>query len=90
MRRPDRRDATCGDAQKRQHSREDDRRAVLQTARRAKTDHLTHHQSEIETTGMNEETLQDIRVPTQMGTTHRARVIDMRERAFDQLPASSH
>jgi hypothetical protein len=29
---------------------------------------LTHHQAEIETTGMYQEPLQDIRVPAQMGT----------------------
>ena len=51
---------------------------------------MTHDESEIESTGVNQETLQDIRVAAQVRTTHAARVIEMRKGAFDPFAALPH
>ena len=50
---------------------------------------VTLDQPEIEGPGMNQEALQDVRVPTQMRPPHPTRVRDVRERPFDQLAAST-
>ena len=56
----------------------------------AGADQLTHDESEIEATSMNQHALQDVRVAAQMRTAHAPRVIEVRERAFDRLTASPH
>ena len=64
--------------------------SALQAARRADADQLTHDEPEIEATGMNQQALQDVRVTAQMRAAHAARVVEMREGAFDPLAASPH
>ena len=61
-----------------------------ESRRRADAEDLTHDEPKIEATGMNQQPLQDVRVTAQMGATHPARVIDMREGAFDRLATSTH
>ena len=51
---------------------------------------LTHDEAKIEAAGMNQQPLQHVRLTAQMRTPHSARVIEMRERAFDRLAASAH
>src|SRR5712691_5329261 len=90
MRRPDRGEPTLGSAHEHQKRVDDDRRAALQTARRAETDQLTHDEPEIEAARMNQDALENVRVAAQMRATHAPRVVDMRKRAFDQLAAATH
>src|SRR4051812_39955708 len=66
------------------------RETPLQPARRADADDLTHDEPKIETTRMNQETLQDVRATAQMRTPHATGVVDVRERAFDRLAAAPH
>src|SRR6266480_2121380 len=61
-----------------------------QAPRCAEADQLTHHEPEIEATRMNQQSLQDVRVAAQMGAAHAARVVEMREGAFDLLAALAH
>ena len=63
---------------------------ALQPARRADADQVTHDEPEIEATRMNQQTLQDVRVAAQMRAAHPARVVEMREGAFDALAALAH
>src|SRR4051795_252531 len=73
------------------HQRADHgRQAALEPSRRAHADQLTHDEAEIEASGMNQQALQDVRVPTQMRPPHPARVIDMREGPFDALAPLPH
>src|SRR5712692_4383192 len=90
MRRPDRGEPSSDHAYEHQERGNDDRWAALQTARRAEADELTHEEPEIEGTGMNQDALENVRVAAQMRAPHAARVVDMRERAFDQFAASPH
>src|SRR6266496_417047 len=90
MRRPDRGEPALCNAHEYQKRGDDDGGAFLQAARRAHPDHLTHDESEIEATDVNQYPLENIRVAAQMRTAHPTRVVDMRERAFDRLPASTH
>ena len=66
------------------------RRCALQTARRANPEDPADQQPEIEATGMNQQPLQDVVVPAQISAAHRARVVEVRERALDRRPTSKH
>jgi hypothetical protein len=59
----------------------------LQPAWRADADQLPHEQSEIEAAGVNQQSLQDIRVTTEMHAPHAARLIEMSKRPFESLAA---
>src|SRR5215203_7008887 len=80
----------CEERPERHHDGDRRRKAALEAAWRADAEDLTHDEPEIEATRMNQQTLQDVRVTTQMRTTHPTRVIDVREGAFDRLTASTH
>ena len=74
----------------REHDGYRGREAALQAARRADSDQVPHDESEIEATCMNQDAFQDIRVAAQMRAAHAARVVEMREGAFDPLAALTH
>jgi len=66
--------------------RGDDReKAPLQPSRRAYTDQLSHQQSEIEATGVNQQALQNVRVPAQVDAPHPTCFVEMGERPFQAL-----
>src|SRR5438132_4171486 len=90
MRGPDRGELALGCAHEHPERGDEDGGAVLQAARRAHTDHLTHDESEIEATDVNQVPFENIRVAAQMRAAHSACVVDVGERAFDRLPASTH
>ena len=63
---------------------------ALQPSRRADPDQVTHDEPEIEATRMNQDALENVCVSAQMRSPHPTRVIEVRERAFDRLGASTH
>src|ERR1700738_3046491 len=69
---------------------DDGRRVILQPARRAAADQVTHDEPEIEAPRMNQQALEDIGVAAQMRAAHPTSVVEMREGAFDQLAPLTH
>ena len=63
--------------------------ATLQAARRPNTDQLSHEQPEIEATDVNQEPLQNVRVPAEVHATHATGLVEMREGSFQALAAES-
>jgi hypothetical protein len=62
----------------------------LETAWRANPEGRPDQQPKIEAARMDQQPLEDIVVTAQMRAAHPARLIEMREGAFDILPASTH
>ena len=62
----------------------------LQPSRRAHADQLPHQESEIESAGVNQQALPDIRVAAEIYTTHPARFVEVREGSFQALTTQSH
>lgn len=63
MRRHGRCDPASGSADEQEYRGEDGCQAALQPARRAGADHVTHGEPEIEATRLNQDPLQNVRVP---------------------------
>jgi hypothetical protein len=61
--------------------------SALQAARRADADQLPHEESEIEAAGMDQHSLQDVRVATEVHAAHAAGLIEMGKGAFQALTA---
>ena len=59
----------------------------LQPTRRADADQLPHQQSEIETADVNQQSLQNVRVPAEVHAAHPARFVEMREGPLQALAA---
>ena len=51
----------------------------LQPSRRAHADQLSHQQPEIETAGVNQQSLQNVRVSAKVHASHAAGLVEMRE-----------
>ena len=56
-------------------------------ARRPHADQAPHDEPEIEATGVDEHTLQDVGVTAQVRSTHPARVVHVRDAPFEKLAA---
>src|SRR6266852_2308280 len=78
------------DSEQHQERTDHGRDAALEAARGADSEDRPHHQPEIEAAGMNQQPLEDVPAPAQMRAAHAAGVVEMCERAFDVLPASTH
>ena len=61
--------------------------AALETARRADASQPPHQQPEVEAGGVHEQPLEDVGMPPQMHTPHRAGFEEMGERAFQPFAA---
>ena len=61
------------------------REAVFQLARSAGADQVAENQTEIERAYMNQLTLEDILMASQMSPPHGPGIVTMREATFDQL-----
>ena len=59
----------------------------LQPSRRAHADQLSHQQSEIETAGVNQQSLQNVRVAAKEHASHAAGLVEMREGPLQSLAA---
>lgn len=58
-------------------------RRISEAPRRSMATGFSHYQPEIEGAGMNQQPFDDIFMPAQMSSPHRARLIQMSEAAFD-------
>ena len=58
----------------------------LQPARRADADQLPHEEPQIETARVDQQSLQDVGVPSKMHTAHPAGLVEMREGPLQALP----
>src|SRR2546427_4574913 len=68
--------------------RADNEPASLQPARRAAPEHLPHEETEVERARVNEQPLQDVLMPAQVGAAEAAGVIHVGEGALDVLAAA--
>jgi hypothetical protein len=59
----------------------------LQPARRPDANQLPHQQSEIETADVDQQTLQDVRVTTEVHAAHSTGLVEMSEGPLQALPA---
>ena len=70
-----------------EHDAQDETRTALQAARGAPPDHLTEQPAEIEAAGVNEKPLEDVCPASQVGTSHAAGLVHVREGALDSFAA---
>src|SRR5262249_28514141 len=49
------------------------------------TEHRPHHEAQVEAGRVNQQTFQDVRVPPEVGASHAAGLVQVREGTFDQL-----
>src|ERR1700681_1062044 len=75
--------------QKAQKSRKHLPSAVFKLAWRTRSQQLAQNQAQVERSYMDQLPLQNVLPPPQMTAPHAARLVAVREAAFDQLPASS-
>ena len=68
-------------------TREGPREPVRQLARRPAAHQLAHEQPEVETTSVDQEPFQNVRVPTQMHAAHPAGLIEMSKRPLQAFAA---
>ena len=59
----------------------------LQPSRRAHADQMSHQQPEIETAGVNQQSLQNVGVSTKVHASHAAGLVEMREGPLQALAA---
>ena len=72
-----------------QKSRNDLPCAIFQLARRTRPQQLAQNQAQVERSYMDQLPLQNVLPPSEMAAPHAARLVAVREAAFDQLTASS-
>jgi hypothetical protein len=77
-----------GDHEARQ-TREQRRETALQAARLADADEGAHEQSKVEGSGMDQEPLVDVGVPTEVCATHRTSLVEVGKWTLDLLAAQS-
>src|SRR5687767_9722086 len=64
-------------------------RVSLEPARRAPAEQLPHQNSEIEATRVDQQSFEDVLMPTQVSAAHPAGVVHVSEGPFAVLPAST-
>ena len=72
----------------REKGAEDRDDAALQAARRADADQLPHEEAEIEAAGVDQQPLQNVRVPAEVHAAHPAGLVEMREGSSKRSPRS--
>src|SRR2546427_5721422 len=65
------------------------RSVSLEPARRATPEHLPHQDSEIEGARVDQQSFEDVPMPTQVSAAHPAGVVHVSEGPFDTLSAST-
>ena len=73
-------DETCP---QRDDERQDRRHASLEAARRAHPDQCSHEQAHVERPRVDEQSLEDVGMPSQVRPSHAAGVVQMRVRPFE-------
>ena len=63
---------------------------ALKAARRPAPEHVPHQEPEIEGARVDDQSLEDVRMPAQVKPAKSAGVIDVRKRPLDVLPAAPH
>src|SRR5258708_19718236 len=64
--------------------------AALKASRRAAPEHVPHQEPEIEGAGVDDQPLEDVRMPAQVNPAQPAGVIDIGKRPFHVLPSAPH
>lgn len=64
-------------------------RAIIQLPRRARSEQLAQNQTQIERSQVDQLPFRNVLPPLQMAASHTARLVAMREAAFDELASPS-